>query len=90
MFGFSLDDGGIGHRNGNISIANTEWFFLDRKSDEAPDIFSQRFVSRLYTDISLSYIDTTPQKPGPDDDYDLEQLPDGWRYNVRLARPLLS
>lgn len=85
ILGFSLEDGAVGHRPGNVSIPNTEWFFLYKKDNQDPDIFSQRFVSRLYTDISLSYPEKSPNDPGPDDEYQVEELDDGWRYNVRFA-----
>ena len=85
--GLSLEDGAIGTTPGkNISIANTQSFFLNNKDDHTPDIFSTEFVSKLYTDISISYEDTTPQNPGPREEYQLEELPNGWRFNVRLVK----
>ena len=83
----SLEDGAIGYTKGdNISIANTQSFFFNSMDNETPDTLSQRSISKLYTDISISYTDTTPQNPGPRDEYQLEELPDGWRFNVRLVK----
>ena len=85
--GLSLEDGAIGTTPGkNISIANTKSFFYNRNDDETPDFFSAQFVSKLYTDISISYEDTTPQNPVSREQYQLEELPNGWRFNVRLVK----
>ena len=85
---FSLDNGAIGYKPGNVSIANTTSFFLNSKDNETPDILSEEFVSHLYTDISISYAETTPQNPSHLEECQLEDIsvPDGWRYNVRLVK----
>lgn len=97
MSTYSLEEGGIGTKTGSVSIVNTEHFFYDTHNLETPELIPERFISKLYADISISYRNTTPTTPGPDDQYDLEELEDGWRYNVgiplsksllyRLSRP---
>ena len=49
------------------------------------NVYAQQFVAKLYADISITYKDTNHEDPGPDDEYQLEDIGDGWKYNVRVA-----
>lgn len=80
---FSLEDGAIGHYpRGLISIANTNAIFLSNTNHEVPDDWTQRYISKMYADVSISYEDTKAPNLGPQDKYQLEELNGGWRYNV--------
>ena len=89
FFGFSLEDGAVGYHlgNGNVSVANLQHFYPDSNITIIPDMTDQSFVAKLYTDISISYTETNSSNLGPGDDYELEDLGNGWRYHVCLAIP---
>ena len=85
---FSLEDGAIGHRLGNLSIANIQHFYPDENATYIPGGSEQGFMAKMYTDISLSYTETNAQNLGPENEYQLEDLGNGWRYHVCLASPI--
>ena len=75
---YSLEEGGIGRKEGFVSVVNTNHFFYETNNLATPDPIPERFIAKLYADVSVSY----PTIRGRDDSADLEQLKDGWQYNV--------
>lgn len=57
---------------------------------DTPETLTERFVSKLYADVSISYNSTTPSEPGKDDEFQVEELEDGWRYNVSIQQAASS
>ena len=84
--GFSLEDGAVGYNLGNLSIANIQHFYPDSNVTNIPEAAEQSFVAKLYTDISISFKETNATSLGAENDYELEDLGNGWRYHVCLAR----
>ena len=80
-----MDPGKVFLRPGDASVVDLSGFYSYNKSDTITDQDAQRFSAKLYADISLSYPDKTPQNPGEDNEFQVEQLgPSEWRYNVNL------
>lgn len=85
---YSLEDGGVGRRPGGfVSIVDTRNFYPVKSNRHTPDLIAEGFVAKMYADVSISYENTTSSNPGKDDEYQLEELDDGWRYNFREMDP---
>ena len=89
--GVSLEDDVTGfHPNGEIFIANLDHFYPNRSDTTEPTANEESFMARLYSDISISYEDTTSHNLGSEKEkeYHVVDLGDdkGWRYYVCLAR----